>query len=591
MKKLHILLFALIALTCSYVFFPNPADNVMARMDLIYSIVYRDSLNIDGYRENTIDAARKDGHYYYSGGPGTVFPGAAILYAYKTLSGDNNPNPYNSVPLRIITILLVSLPAAALAVMLFAFLGYFTAAVRDRLALTLAFSFGTLAFPYSTLFYTYLPALALCFGAFLIAERFRRKDAFPNWAVFVSGFMLAYAFICSFDCIMITAPMAAYIFFSLKDKNKIVFFLLGAIPPAVALLVYNRACFGSLLTVGIFHMNQPEWAITGNRFARRLLSPQPIKILTTAALPGQGIFWLSPFLLFSIPGFAAMFRDKDLRARAALFLAVAALYLLANSAFPVAWQGGFAVRPRYMTPAMIFLAVPAFFQLRRSGVFGRYLFFTLTAVSIFHFFTFVFTDPHVPESISNSVYAYCLPLFIEGYTTQNVGNALGLHGPASTLPLFAIAAVLIFDMIKSEKRDNAAAGRFSATALIASVTVGVLFVAVSFRLSDYSARTAAVNRGVACLRNHVYQSAAAEFSRALESPDERGFDTLLFYRGTAFEKSGDYAGALSDYESALRINPLRTDARIAAERIAEMIIDGNSAERNPQNPAMDNSRK
>jgi len=576
MKKNGLILFIFLLATYGYLFFPDPGDNVMARMDLIYSIVHRHSFNIDAYYENTVDVAYSGGHYYSSGGIGTVLPGAALLFGYNALTGTKNADPYGSGPLRLITLVIVSLPAALLGLMLYMFLGRFGAAEGHRAAIVLAFSLGTLILPYSTLYYTYLPSAALCFGAFLIIERYRDDERFPAPALAAAGFFLAYSFISSYESVLIAAPMALYLFFGLKDKRRIMYFILGAIPPAAAMTFYNHACFGNVLTVGNFRMKQPEWsALRPRAYFSYLLSPKLKYLWYITFLPGRGLFWLSPFLLFCVPGFVAMFRQKGLRRYAWLFLFTSVPFFLANAGVPN-WEGGYAPGPRYLTPAIIFISIPIYFWFRKASYFGRSVFIVFCALSILHFGIMTLTDPHIPESIKSPFFAFSLPLFLNGYTTWTAGRLVGLHGPASLLPYAAICVMFLFVISmtrrygskpgSTEHNETRTTAGVKSLSWFAAFFICAGFVYVSYRLSDVSSRDANVVRAAVYLENGFNEKAIAEFTSAL---GKKGTDdsAVIYDRGIAYQKTGNYLRALDDYNKAIALSQNNTDARIAVARL------------------------
>jgi len=116
------------------------------------AVVDRGVLNIDAYHTNTIDKAFFNGHYYSDKAIGTSLFGVPIYWMAKTFYR------FFQLPLDYfeadywVRLGVISLPSALLAVLFYRFLSFFTAD-ESRLWLTLAYGLGTLAFPYSTLFF------------------------------------------------------------------------------------------------------------------------------------------------------------------------------------------------------------------------------------------------------------------------------------------------------------------------------------------------------------------------------------------------------------------------------------------------------
>ena len=556
MNKLAIVIFIFLIGTFAYVFFPDPADNAIARVDLIYSIVYHHALNIDAYYENSADVAFHGGHYYYSNGPGAALPGAALLAGYRALTGDNNPDPYNSPPLRLITLFLVSLPAALLGAMLFLYFGRFAGSAPDRAAVALAFSLGTLALPYSALYYTYLPGMFLCFSGFLIIERYKNEERFAGAALFFAGFLVSYAVVCSYDAALTALPLAVYCLLTLKNKSRFVYFMLGALPPAAALAVYNHACFGSALTAGIFNMSNPDWKIAPQKFFADRMAPGATGFWRVIFAPGRGLLWLSPFIVFSAPGFFAMLKRKEDRAAAWLCLATSFLYLAYNAA--AYWAGGYSPGPRYLTPGMIFLCIPIFFWLRRASGLGRALFAVAAVVAIAQFGVMTLADPHVPDSIRSPFFAFSLPMFLNGYTTWTAGRLFGMRGPESLLPyaafcaVMALAAARVAGKPENKTPDENGGRRAQLWAWPLAVLIGAGFLYASYMLSDVKSPDAAATRAAVYYENRLYEPAARDYSFAIERAGGRDA-TLYFDRALAYSQLGENAKAGEDFRRAAEI--------------------------------------
>src|SRR6185369_7396767 len=81
----------------------------------------------------------------------------------------------------------------------------------------------------------------------------------------------------------------------------------------------------------------------------------------------RGLFFSSPVLVLGLAFLVAMLRRRDLRAEAAVCAAMALLFLAVNASFN-GWHGGAAVGPRYLVPAIPFLALPLVFAFQRARI-------------------------------------------------------------------------------------------------------------------------------------------------------------------------------------------------------------------------------
>src|SRR5215213_6683972 len=130
--------------------------NEKSRLALIASVVERHRLDIDADHAMTSDKAWYDGHYYSDKAIGTAVLGVPVYAAYRELLGFEHFarelwKPNN--PLYILTVAVVALPSAILSVLLYQLARLMEVGRVWALLLTLLYAFGTLAFPFSTVFF------------------------------------------------------------------------------------------------------------------------------------------------------------------------------------------------------------------------------------------------------------------------------------------------------------------------------------------------------------------------------------------------------------------------------------------------------
>src|SRR5581483_2288008 len=212
------------ALLCFVYFLPRwNSYNEDARVDVTLSIVDRASVNINPYRLNTGDETKVGKNFYSNKAPGQSLLGVPVYAFFKAalaigpvrslvngvesssawkyaLKDAACPPPHGSTDhCRFVTrpkldfALLQYLEAAATAaipsilflLLFFWFLGFFSESTFDRTVLTAAVGLATIVFPYSQLFFSHVPAMALDFLGFVLVYSLTGTHAqnarVPRW--------------------------------------------------------------------------------------------------------------------------------------------------------------------------------------------------------------------------------------------------------------------------------------------------------------------------------------------------------------------------------------------------------------------------
>src|SRR5437763_2520814 len=166
----------------SYAFFIETAANFNTESHLYpaFALVDHHTLRIDAYQTRLGDRARYHGHFYTDKAPGLSFlavaPYAVLRMAFPNKKAEGyipTGKVYYSIPrtttyLRYaITYFLVILPSAIFAVLLWLFLSRFVSPAW-ALAITGVYALGTIAFVYSTWYFSHQITAMLLFSAFLL---------------------------------------------------------------------------------------------------------------------------------------------------------------------------------------------------------------------------------------------------------------------------------------------------------------------------------------------------------------------------------------------------------------------------------------
>ena len=463
-------LFALVLGAYAY-FYQAGGWNQNARFDLVRAIVERGTLTIDAYESNTGDKARRDGHLYSDKAPGVSLTAAPVYAVAHALAGGlRETDRCQALASYLCTVWAVALPSAVAVVALYAFLGdVLRLGPALCAAFALAYAFGTLAFPYSTLLYGHQPAAAFAFVGFVILAQARQRAPAPveRGRLLAAGLALGWAVVIEYPAALSAAAVAAYALVSLAPRRRLLWTAAGVAAALAVLLGYHALAFGGPFDLPYsFSVQQPRHR--GVFMGLGLPTGRVLRYLLVDEY--RGLFHGSPWLLLAVPGAWALARSR-LRAEAFACVAVALLYLVLNASL-TDWHGGWGMGPRHLVAALPYLAVLAAGVFARDGALGRTrrgimrptaVLGGLAAVfSVFLMLVGTAVKPEVPRNVERPFRAFLLPAFFEGrlaLNTQsidmvtgrghvqrrawNLGELLGLEGRATLLPLGLYAAVLL----------------------------------------------------------------------------------------------------------------------------------------------------
>jgi len=445
----------------SYAYFlPRRVDwNQNGRMDLIFAIVDQGTLAIDDYRGNTGDYAHFGDHYYSDKAPGTSFLGVPVYWAFRTVArlpvigslleriaagaapGPESPQEeaglfpwrgYFALSLYVTTLGAIAFPSVLLGLLVYRMARQLGAGMTDAILLTAVYGLGTGAFPYGGALYGHMLTAFCLFVAFYLLHGMQRSGETP-WRLVAAGFLLGWAVITEFPMVLPAGVIGLYAICRLKDRRGLLWMAAGGVVPVAILAVYDMAIYGTPLPVGY---NYSElWVEEHSTGFMSLTFPTLERLWGVTLSPYRGLFFLSPALLFAVPGLVEMWRKRDWRAESLMIMGIIALLFLFNAS-SVMWWGGYAVGPRYISPLIPFLMLPIASWLAKSDR-RRWPFVVVGAVSILSVWiqTITALKFYPPEQYRFPLVEYSLPLLAKGEIALNLGNALGLRGPASLLPL------------------------------------------------------------------------------------------------------------------------------------------------------------
>lgn len=572
-----LVVFLCVAGAYAYFLHALPFTNAETRWALVRAIVEQHTLSIDAYHATIGDKSLIDGHYYTDKAPGSSFLGVpfyAVLYYGGRITG---LPPTDAAAREIVRYLVVSLPAALLAWLLFRAVRTAGCPVFWAGLLALAYALGTPAFPYSTLYYGHSPATLCIFAAFYLlvmpATSSDEKAANPSaLRILLAGLLGGTAILLEHPLAVLVAPLALYALFAFRPRGLAVLFAVGVLPGVLATLAYNWAVTGDPLT---FPYKFEATAAYRAEMAAGLYSVTHPKLSALWDLTlslSRGIFFYSPFLLFAAPGvyFAARAQPRLRPVLLASLLGV--VMLLFNASIDSPW-GGWSCGPRYLIPGLPFLALACYVPLTSEhGRWWRPAFLGLAAISIAKFIWATSVSPHLPEAIENPVTEFWWPLAEAGVTTPSIGTWLGLSGAWSVAPLLLWIAITLFLLFRSHESEREPVGiswPVAAVALLSMAAVALL----NFWPTDESIMKYTV-RAVSFQMNGAPNGALRDYTRILElyqgaEDHKRNALEAHVQLGEQERATGNYAAAEAHYRAAIELVPELPNPRFALAIVLE----------------------
>jgi len=443
LKTPESLLFITIFLTA--VFFSEIAyqtSNYTARLFLTEAIIDHGTFRLDAYEETLgVDGAIYQGHLYSNKPPGS----SLIMLPQYLLLGKPVKVLFDALDINIAVQnqdYAVQDVLAGWLVQIFS-LGLYTAVgfialyrilkllnVKRPFLLTLLSFFGTLMFPYATIgvgeMYT-APLLLLGLYHLLKSGFEADQDTAYLWA----GFWYGLAFFTTNQVLLVIGVAALILLLTMRTFRPVLLFAIPIILFGLLTLGYNWLLFDHPLHFPIRYWSQgtPEVILfdlpTLSRLAEMLL------------LPWKGIFFYSPYLILSIPGFRHLYRhlpgSKTYRQGVVWLIAGSFLVYFIFLFFNVGWFGGADFGFRYIVPVLFYLAIGAAVfldhllttnhQSQKNNIIWPLLIWFLIIWSIAINTFGAITDPEIPTGIRNPLVNYSWPLFL-AQATNNVPNLL-----------------------------------------------------------------------------------------------------------------------------------------------------------------------
>jgi hypothetical protein len=361
--------------TCTLAWRTNQGELVPAEANLPADcpLVGIDQVAVSG------DLAYCRGHFHPNKAPGTALlavPGYAILFHLERVAG-LDPDGWWALTCNawLTSVLSVGLVSAIGCVLFYRLAVELSGgARREALCATVAFGAGTLFLPYGTMLHEHNVVAVALLAAFYclyhvktVTQTAWRADA----RLVLAGVWAGYAATCNYVLAVVVLFLGLYLVSFSRDIRRWAAFGAGVFVPFLALCAYHASCFGTPFATN-YHFQNPHFQADGPSFLGVFQPPRSDVLLMLLVSPYRGLFFSSPVLVMGVAGWVTLRQSGRHAAEATLFLAIVSFFLLFNCSFN-GWPGGWTVGPRYLVPAIPFLALPLVFAFQR--------FFRTTAVA------------------------------------------------------------------------------------------------------------------------------------------------------------------------------------------------------------------
>jgi hypothetical protein len=468
-----ILIFLMVVI--GYGYFSTERDvNINSRLALVKAFVDEGRFEIDSYHGAelyTNDMAVYNGHYYSDKAIGAGVLGIFAYYPVRWIYVHEGIKLTPRLFREWMTFLAISLPAALIAPFLYILLKQIATSTTRSLLITLAISFGTPLYKYSTAFYGHSLAAVLYFLAFLIWFYAKRDRSISLPLTFVSSFFLGFMVITEYPTVVLAFLLSLYILYTLYQLKQLSNWKIYAVMavgfgiPICVLFYYNYSIYGTLFTTTYSHEYLQIWKTAHSNNFMGIGFPNLKVFFYETFHPSLGIFWQSPILLLGIIGWFFMAKKEEYRAELFFSMSVIVLYTLFFSGY-FDWFGGVAFTPRHLIPLMPLFALPLAFLPQKfsiplliAGLISLFQNLLMAASGFEGLYEYRFALIKGIDIVANKgmvFYEVVLPNIINGNLTNNRGiQLLQLQGLMSLLPLqfleFGLLAIY-FMLIRRERK-------------------------------------------------------------------------------------------------------------------------------------------
>jgi hypothetical protein len=402
-----------------------------------------------------MDVARHGAHLYSNKAPGLTFLSIPAYLAARPFLGP--PTTGNlRWSLTVMRVATVTLPGLLLGLLM-------ARSTRDDSFAVVSLLFATPVFVFGTVYFSHVTATALLYGAYLLALR-GPSGPHTLGRVALAGFLAGLAVVTEYPAALGVVILGAVLLFGRDRGKRLAAYGAGGLPWAVGLALYNRAMFGSLVSISTANEAAANLAAQASHGIFGVVWPTLSGLSTILTSPSRGLLFFSPVLVLGVVALV----PRSVRAPDAWFrFLFVVLLVVAMGGYPMN-HGGWGVSARYLILTLPFIVEAA----HDRGVVPGFLSTLLLAFSVVLCVVPALTFPLVPELFRFVHAGFSRPLLEAGFATPNLGWFV-TPGLASLLPVaLAAGAALAIGGAGAPRRT------FAAALVGVALAAGVVFAPV-----------------------------------------------------------------------------------------------------------------
>jgi hypothetical protein len=429
----------------------NP--NERSRFFLANALAERGEFKVDSEIKRygrTIDISEKDGSFYSDKAPMQSFLSVPVLFVYRFLTGGKFTE---KGAIFVMKLFLHNLLAILL---FFLFYGESLKILNSKFesaAISFWLIFGTPLYTFFTTYFSHSIAAAMLFCFYLCSKKIRKKEG--SWILsFFTGVLGGVIFLTEYTTFFVLVFISLTTLLFSSKRSLILPYVAGAAVMAVVFFAYNKAVFGDVFSLGYSNLANESFAKAQSEGLWGIKFPKPEALFETFFSFRTGVFVLSPFMLFIIPGIFNSIKNRKRDIVEPLLISLVYLYPVVS--FSV-WSGGGTFGSRHFVPAFPFMAIVAvygFCLLKEKCRNVSYIF--AGASIIFSFTLFMITVPVFPffvRNFRNPTANFTFTVLREGWYPENsvltfAGISPGTSFLVWLLAVFSLSVFFIFRCLR-----------------------------------------------------------------------------------------------------------------------------------------------
>jgi hypothetical protein len=473
-------------------FYPGAGDNETARFDSIRALLDEGHFYVDSFAYNSADLIKVGEHYYSSKAPGTMILALPVYWLTDRILMHLrwiNPDVEKHWVCYLSSLFTVGFFSALTSVFIYKLGLRLKIPHQYSAVVALSLVFGTILFPFSTVFFGHaILAFLVLFASFqILAEDLNYRK------LWLAGLAMGFAVVVEFPAAIADGILLIFAVWILRRKPlRLILHLILAIGVGLLpLLIHNYLAFGNP-----FFITYSAYAAQGSAFQAHKYGILGIRLPFLSAQlwhqffhnlaeitfrPLRGLFFLNPVLWLILPGFAILFSQWEkntLKKETLLSFSLCAAYFIFNASYGnsiVYWGGGASFGPRHLSAMIPLLSIPFFGLVSKPKL--RLLLGPFSASSVFICTIGTAIQPLAPYGPNNLFFEWYLPRFLAGKFSTNLngvfshvpitadsvafnwGKFMGLPGPYQLWPLllfWLLAAAILERKLRMTGNDEGA---------------------------------------------------------------------------------------------------------------------------------------